>query len=124
MLTEYIQWGIRQWAEIENHMTSVERVLEYTNITAEEALGREMDKWPNEGSIIFENVSLSYENITRPVLRNVSFNIKPGQKIGIVGRTGAGKSSIISILFRLYDFRGNVFVDGVNINELSLSFLR
>lgn len=124
MLTEYVQWGIRQWAEIENHMTSVERVLEYSSIRKEEALGQEMENWLKEGSITFEKVTLSYENTTRPVLKNISFTIRPGQKIGIVGRTGAGKSSIISTLLRLYDFKGNIMMDGVNIKQLSLNVLR
>ncbi|KAJ8925148.1 hypothetical protein NQ315_001333 [Exocentrus adspersus] len=124
MLTEYIQWGVRLWADVENHMTSVERVLEYTNDKNEEHTGKEPDHWPKQGSVVFRNVTLSYQNTTRPVLKDVSFEIQSGQRVGIVGRTGAGKSSIISTLFRLYDFQGSVLVDGVDTKQLPLSLLR
>ncbi|KAJ8931651.1 hypothetical protein NQ314_015403 [Rhamnusium bicolor] len=124
ILTDYVQWGIRQWAQVENHMTSVERVLEYTNIKSESKEGDEIKNWPNQGTIRYENVTLKYENTTKPVLKNISFCINPRQKIGIVGRTGAGKSSVISTLFRVYNYQGKILIDDVDISNLSMNFLR
>ncbi|RZC39500.1 ABC tran domain containing protein [Asbolus verrucosus] len=122
-LTGLLQYGIRRWADFENQMTSVERVLEYTTVDQEPEDGKTVKSWPQEGKISYENVSMNY-NEDRQVLKNLTFTIKPKQKIGIVGRTGAGKSSIISTLFRLYDIKGDVKIDDVNIQELSLEFLR
>ncbi|KAG5864292.1 hypothetical protein JTB14_030845 [Gonioctena quinquepunctata] len=117
-----IQWGLRQWTDLENLLTSVERVLEYTEITPEKGDGQELDNWPKNGSVKYENVSLAYNN--EIVLKNMSFEVEPQQNIGIVGRTGAGKSSLISSIFRLYDTQGKILIDGVDIKTLSLKFLR
>ncbi|CAH1982549.1 unnamed protein product [Acanthoscelides obtectus] len=124
MLTDHLQWAIRQWAQLENHMTSVERALEYTDITQEDKSGREPKNWPTDGAVTYNNVSLHYENTKAPVIRNVTFQVKPKEKIGIVGRTGAGKSSVISTLFRLYDCEGKIEIDRVDIKDVSLKYLR
>lgn len=124
MMTGTLQWGIRQWAEIENHMTSVERVLEYTEIKQENKQGRELEDWPKQGQVQYKDVSLSYPNSNEYVLKKINFVAKPKEKIGIVGRTGAGKSSIISTLFRLYEVEGEISIDGVDTKTLSLEFLR
>nr|CAH7727811.1 unnamed protein product [Callosobruchus chinensis] len=124
MLTDYVQWAIRQWAQLENHMTSVERALEYTDIKQESNNGREPKNWPKDGAVMYNNVSLYYENTKSPVVRNVTFQVKPRERIGIVGRTGAGKSSIISTLFRLYDCEGRIDIDHVDIKDVSLKYLR
>ncbi|KAI2474002.1 probable multidrug resistance-associated protein lethal(2)03659 [Diabrotica virgifera virgifera] len=122
-LSGEVEWGVRQWADLESYMTSVERLLEYTHIKSEPTDGRVIQNWPSEGTIVYERVSLTY-NDNEKVLKNLNFKIKPREKIGIVGRTGAGKSSIIASIFRLYEAEGNIFIDGVEIKTLSLNFLR
>ncbi|XP_030760637.1 probable multidrug resistance-associated protein lethal(2)03659 [Sitophilus oryzae] len=121
-LASLVQWALLQWSDLENDMTSVERVLEYTEVPQEDYEGQELQHWPTKGEVVFENVSLTYK--LEKVLKGISFRVKPKNKIGIVGRTGAGKSSIISVLFRLYNYEGTILVDGVNIRNLSLKFLR
>nr|CAI5823653.1 unnamed protein product [Callosobruchus analis] len=119
-----IQMALQQWAEIENLMTSVERVLEYTNLEVENKSGLEIDSWPTKGEITYVNVNLNYAKTKERVLKNISFSVKSKQKIGIVGRTGAGKSSIIATLFRLYNFEGQIYIDDVETKTLALKFLR
>lgn len=123
-LTGLLQWAIRQAAEMENTMTSVERVMEYAEEKPENKSGQEVTGWPKSGGIRYDNVSLTYKSTAERVLKDVNFKIEGGSKIGIVGRTGAGKTSIISILFRLYDYEGFIFIDGINIKTLPLEFLR
>lgn len=117
-------WLMRQLSELENYMTSLERIIEYTDIKTEQKEGAIIKNWPLGGSICYQNVSLSYKNNDDIILKNLNFDIKSGEKIGIVGRTGAGKSSIISTIFRLYDIKGKILIDGVDIKSLSLDFLR
>ncbi|KAF5281256.1 hypothetical protein FQA39_LY05142 [Lamprigera yunnana] len=123
LLTGVFQWGMRQTTEFENQMTSVERVLEYSAIEME-ALQEEKERiesdWPNNGHIQFVNVSLKYLPDSDYVLQNINFTIEPLEKIGIVGRTGAGKSSLIAALFRLTDVEGSVFIDSIDTKNLSL----
>ncbi|XP_053594500.1 probable multidrug resistance-associated protein lethal(2)03659 [Microplitis demolitor] len=128
-LTGMFQWGMRQSAEVENQMTSVERVLEYTNIESEPALEslpekKPKDDWPSRGKVEFKRVYLAYSPLEPPVLRNLNFTIEPCEKIGIVGRTGAGKSSLIAALFRLAEIEGNIEIDGVDTGEIGLHDFR
>lgn len=80
--------------------------------------------WPNAGCIEYRQVDLYYNRLEKPVLRNISFTLTSGEKVGIIGRTGAGKSSIITTLFRLYDYDGTISIDGVDIRSLDLIVLR
>lgn len=82
------------------------------------------DTWPEEGKIEFKNVSLRYDPAEAPVLKNLNFVIYPQEKVGIVGRTGAGKSSLISALFRFAYLDGVIEIDGVNSIEIGLHDLR
>ncbi|CAB4055241.1 ABCC4 [Lepeophtheirus salmonis] len=122
-----IQWGLRQSAEVENFMTSVERVAEYGDLPKEKGLKGDIKldpSWPDKGVIEFSNVNLKYDGTTPYVLKGLSFKTNSFEKIGIVGRTGAGKSSMISALFRLAEPEGKIFIDGVNICRLSLQDVR
>uniref|UniRef100_A0A182NJ65 Multidrug resistance-associated protein lethal(2)03659 n=1 Tax=Anopheles dirus TaxID=7168 RepID=A0A182NJ65_9DIPT len=130
-MTGMVQWGMRQSAELENTMTSVERVVEYDNVDPEPALESAVDKkppkeWPQEGRIRFEKVTLRYspDPDSDLVLRDLEFEIAPREKIGIVGRTGAGKSSLINALFRLSYNGGSILIDARDTNQLGLHDLR
>lgn len=128
-LTGMFQWGMRQSTELENQMTSVERVLEYTDVEKERSLDTPPEKkpprtWPEHGEIKFHNVFLKYSPNDPPVLKNLSFTVKPQEKVGIVGRTGAGKSSLIAALFQLTDTEGRILIDNINIREIGLHDLR
>ncbi|XP_067619706.1 probable multidrug resistance-associated protein lethal(2)03659 [Eurosta solidaginis] len=123
------QWGMRQTAELENDMTSVERILEYTEQPPEPPLKTDpekkpRDEWPSEGRIEFANLKLRYSPKDSYVLKGLNFTIEPQEKIGIVGRTGAGKSSIIQSMFRLACNEGVIRVDDVDIESLGLHDLR
>ncbi|XP_055678742.1 ATP-binding cassette sub-family C member 4-like [Lutzomyia longipalpis] len=123
------QWGMRQTAELENMMTSVERVLEYADLPSEAALETEAKHrpfkgWPNQGALSFNNLSLRYSATSEVVLKDMNFSIRAGEKIGIVGRTGAGKSSIIQALFRLAPIEGKIEIDGIDTQTLGLHDLR
>lgn len=123
------QWGMRQTAEIENQMTSVERVMEYANLPPEPPLeSTEANKppadWPQNGSIHFQDLNFKYSGNSEYVLRDINVKVVAGEKIGIVGRTGAGKSSIIQALFRLAELDGTILIDGVDTSHLGLHDLR
>lgn len=123
------QWGMRQTSELENQMTSVERVVEYSELEPEPALEsnehyRPDRNWPKHGRIVFDKVSLRYTRNGPRVLNDINLVIQPNEKIGIVGRTGAGKSSIIQALFRLAYNEGQIIIDGVDIAYLGLHDLR
>lgn len=105
-------------------MTSVERAVEYTNLKQEPIDGENMRNWPAKGSISFQNVNLCYEGYKNSVLKGISFSVQPKEKIGIVGRTGAGKSSIITVLYRLYDFEGQIKIGQVDTKTVAIHSLR
>lgn len=123
-MTENVQSILKFWTDLETNMTSVERSLEYTIIDQENQEGQSIKSWPKSGKISFRNLTLCYGSSRITVLKNITFDARPGHKIGIIGRTGAGKSSIISTIYRLYDFEGSILIDDVNISEISLNTLR
>ncbi|EDV91220.1 probable multidrug resistance-associated protein lethal(2)03659 [Drosophila grimshawi] len=126
-----VQWGMRQSAELENTMTAVERVVEYDEIEPEGEYESELNKkppntWPEHGKIVADDLSLRYfpDPQSKYVLKSLNFEIKPMEKVGIVGRTGAGKSSLINALFRLSYNDGSIIIDSRDTNELGLHDLR
>ncbi|XP_037952862.1 probable multidrug resistance-associated protein lethal(2)03659 [Teleopsis dalmanni] len=130
-LTGMVQWGMRQSAELENNMTAVERVVEYEHIEPEGEFESKPNKkppktWPEQGKIKFDHLSLRYfpDPKSECVLKSLNFEIKSCEKVGIVGRTGAGKSSLINALFRLSFNDGSVIIDSRDTNELGLHDLR
>ncbi|UXI22584.1 ABC transporter G family member 20-like [Sarcoptes scabiei] len=126
-LTSSFNWGVRQSTEVETYMTSVERIIEFGKLDKEnidDCKTIPPDEWPTKGDVVFENVCLHYPGCDEPVLKNLTFSIKAGEKIGIVGRTGAGKSSIITALFRLTQPAGKIYIDGIDTSEIALTTLR
>uniref|UniRef100_V5G0E4 Putative multidrug resistance-associated protein lethal(2)03659 n=2 Tax=Anoplophora glabripennis TaxID=217634 RepID=V5G0E4_ANOGL len=125
-LTGMFQWGMRQWSELENQMTSVERIQEYTNINPEiDTVAKDPPKfWPEAGGIKFIKLCLKYSPDEPDVLKDLTFEIKPKEKVGIVGRTGAGKSSLIAALFRLTEIEGKILIDNLDTKGVPLHVLR
>jgi ABC-type multidrug transport system fused ATPase/permease subunit len=112
-LTDSLIFLARSYADVEMNLNSVERVYEYTNLTSEQyepkfgdssaslrSSGSSKESWPSEGKVEFRDVCMKYESNPEPILRGVSFTLMPRCKAGVVGRTGAGKSSLINVLFR------------------------
>ncbi|CAF1114873.1 unnamed protein product [Rotaria sordida] len=129
------QWCIRQSAEAENFMTSAERIHEYGQLMPEShrnsnesgALVQPADDWPSRGIIEFKDYTFRYRPELDPVLKNLNLRIESKEKIGVIGRTGAGKSSLLQALFRLVDqsaINGIILIDGIDIGRLSLDHLR
>ncbi|MEE6470444.1 hypothetical protein FKM82_008972 [Ascaphus truei] len=129
-LTGLFQFTIRLATETEARFTSIERIHYYIeNLESEAPLHIQENTppagWPQEGAIRFENVEMRYRNNLPLVLKNISFNIEPKEKIGIVGRTGSGKSSLGVTLFRLVELvGGSITVDNVCISTIGLEDLR
>ncbi|KAG4104317.1 P-loop containing nucleoside triphosphate hydrolase protein [Neocallimastix lanati (nom. inval.)] len=119
---------VRDFADVEVHMNSAERLLYYANdIEIENQNGLEPPKnWPSDGKIEIKNLTMKYAPHLPPVLHNVNLDIKSFENIGVVGRTGAGKSSIITTLFRLVDAEAgsSIVIDDIDISSLKLNDLR
>ncbi|XP_006869866.1 PREDICTED: multidrug resistance-associated protein 5-like isoform X2 [Chrysochloris asiatica] len=129
-LTGLFQFTVRLASETEARFTSVERIDHYIKTLSLEAPARIKNKapspdWPQEGEVTFEDAEMRYRENLPLVLKKVSFTIKPKEKIGIVGRTGSGKSSLGMALFRLVELSGGcIKIDGVRISDIGLADLR
>ncbi|KAI8739255.1 ATP-binding cassette sub-family C member 9 [Biomphalaria glabrata] len=130
MVSGQLNWIVRISTEVEMSMNAVERVLEYTDMEVEKLVTAEAavsvpESWPSVGRVEFIDVTLSYALDQDPVLHKASFVIEGGQKIGICGRTGSGKSSTILALFRMLEIiEGTILIDSLDIKRVDLATLR
>lgn len=106
---------------------SVERILEYCQLKSEKQPDipkNVSDDWPSQGKVEFKDVFYRYSADSAPVLSGLTFSVEPKEKVSVVGRTGAGKSSLISSIFRLAHVDGDILLDNVNTSQVDLSVLR
>ncbi|QRG38744.1 hypothetical protein FDK38_003162 [Candidozyma auris] len=128
-ITQSLNWIVRMTVEVETNIVSVERVLEYSELTPEapEVVydNRPPKTWPQDGEVVFKNYSTRYRPELDLVLKNINLEIKPHEKIGIVGRTGAGKSSLTLALFRIIEAaEGHIEIDNIDTSKIGLQDLR
>ena len=125
-----LNWAVRCFSDLESRMTAVERVRSYQAVQSEPEVtssdGTPVEgEWPRHGEVRFEGVTARYTAHLPDVLCDVSFHIKPASKVGIIGRTGSGKSTVFQVLYRFIEPRlGRVLIDGVDIGRIPLSRLR
>uniref|UniRef100_A0A8C7C742 Canalicular multispecific organic anion transporter 1 n=1 Tax=Oncorhynchus kisutch TaxID=8019 RepID=A0A8C7C742_ONCKI len=127
-VTQTLNWLVRMTSELETNIVAVERVSEYTEIENEADWVSEIrppEKWPEAGRLRFENFKVRYRPELDLVLHGITCDIDSTEKIGIVGRTGAGKSSLTNCLFRIIEAaEGRILIDGTDIATLGLHDLR
>uniref|UniRef100_A0A8C6UP06 Multidrug resistance-associated protein 1 n=1 Tax=Neogobius melanostomus TaxID=47308 RepID=A0A8C6UP06_9GOBI len=122
-LTASLNWLVRMSSDLETNIVAVERVREYSHTDKEPR--SPPDPWPSAGCIQIRNFGLRYRQDLDMAIHNVSISITGGEKVGIVGRTGAGKSSLTMGLFRIIEAsEGQILIDGVDISQLGLHQLR
>ncbi|KAI5859651.1 putative ATP-binding cassette transporter protein [Durotheca rogersii] len=122
----HVMWTIRHYADVELEMNSAERIVEYTELPTE-SLGGESPPaaWPEEGRIEVNDLVASYADDLPPVLKGLNFTVERNERIGVVGRTGAGKSSLTLALFRFLEARsGSIYIDRRDISKIRLHDLR
>ncbi|KAI8360085.1 hypothetical protein B0O80DRAFT_194371 [Mortierella sp. GBAus27b] len=127
--TDHVLWLVRLYSNNEMNMNSVERIREYMVLPQEPPAVIESSRppvgWPNHGDIKVENLVMQYSPEDPPVIRDVSFHVRPKEKVGIVGRTGAGKSTLAVAFFRFMEMTsGKITVDGIDISKLGVHDLR
>ncbi|XP_074035480.1 probable multidrug resistance-associated protein lethal(2)03659 isoform X2 [Leptinotarsa decemlineata] len=126
-LCSNVQFAMMYSAEIINQLMSVERVLEYSKLPpeVEPVIPTIPPKsWPNAGAFKFVDLKFKYYDDGPEILRNLNFSISQNDKVGIVGRTGAGKSSLVGAILRMAIAEGKIEIDGININNIPLEILR
>ncbi|XP_056138601.1 ATP-binding cassette sub-family C member 8 isoform X2 [Lampris incognitus] len=130
MVSNYMNWMVRNLADMEVQLGSVKRIngllkTEPENYEGLLSASQVPDGWPHQGEIQIQNLSVRYDTTLKPVLKNVNAHISPGQKVGICGRTGSGKSSFSLAFFRMVDmFEGRIMIDDIDIAKLPLQTLR
>ncbi|KAL9182396.1 hypothetical protein ACHAXT_013048 [Thalassiosira profunda] len=128
-LSGLFQWCVRQSAEVVNQFVAVERVIGFAHLPPEAALTNDYDEtiteWPGKGVIEVKDLSVRYRSGLPLSLRGLSFRIEGGSRVGIVGRTGGGKSTLVQSLLRLLEAEdGQILIDGVDVSKLGLHKLR
>ncbi|KAL9964380.1 hypothetical protein ACROYT_G028012 [Oculina patagonica] len=128
-ITHNLDWIVRKGSELESNIVSVERIREYSETTTEAEWiipdSQPPDGWPQNGNITFQDFDLRYREGLPLVLKNINCVITPGEKIGIVGRTGAGKSTLTQALFRILERGGGkICIDDIDIATIGLQDLR
>ncbi|XP_076590730.1 ATP-binding cassette sub-family C member 5 isoform X5 [Chaetodon auriga] len=129
-LTGLFQFTVRLASETEARFTSVERIHHYIQSLSQEAPARLKGRappadWPKQGELVLREVDMRYQENLPLVLNRISCTIRPKEKVGIVGRTGSGKSSLGVVLFRLVErCRGSILIDGIDISDIGLADLR
>ncbi|KAM7353891.1 multidrug-Resistance like Protein 1 isoform 2-T2 [Cochliomyia hominivorax] len=128
-VTQTLNWLVRMSSDIETNIVAVERIKEYGETKQEAPWELENSRvprdWPLQGQVVFENFKVRYREGLDLVLRGISFKIAGGEKVGIVGRTGAGKSSLTLSLFRIIEAAGGrILIDDIDISTLGLHMLR
>lgn len=126
-LIRIVTYGVQTLTEVETLMVSVERVKKYTELPSEPGYDRKTQpptNWPNQGAVGIQRVSLKYLEGGAYVLSDINLEVKPCERIGIAGRTGAGKSSLVAALLRMPDPEGRVVIDGVDLATLDIQAAR
>ncbi|KAG8328053.1 Canalicular multispecific organic anion transporter 1 [Homalodisca vitripennis] len=127
-ITSILNYAVRMASEVETNIVSVERIKEYAEVPQEAAWETQVKpnpEWPSKGTVSFKNYQVRYRKGLELVLKGVTFTVHGGEKIGIVGRTGAGKSSLTLCLFRILEAAGgHIYIDGQDISEIGLGDLR
>lgn len=150
-ITQSLNWTVRMASDLESQMVSVERIKTYATMKQEAShyliddpktihtfpsatsnplnsltsSNQRLRVWPSQGKIVFENVNMRYRENLPLVLKDCSFTVSPREKIGVVGRTGAGKSSLVTVLLRLVELEaGDILIDDINIRSIGLNTLR
>ena len=128
-ITQVLNWLVRMTADVETNIVGVERIMEYSELQLEapwvDPINSPGKEWPAKGDFKINNLGVRYREGLDLVIHNLTCEIDGGQKIGIVGRTGAGKSSLTVALFRIVEAAlGNIEIDGVDISKIGLHDLR
>ncbi|KAL9585492.1 MAG: hypothetical protein Q9212_001498, partial [Teloschistes hypoglaucus] len=128
LFSQHLKLVLQYWTMLETHIGAVARVRNFSStVTAENAPGEDKTPptdWPAQGSIVFYNVDATYDN-TRDVLKTLTIHIEAGEKVGICGRTGSGKSSLIMAIFRMIELRsGSITIDGIDISTIPRKEIR
>ncbi|KAK2865083.1 hypothetical protein FQN49_003931, partial [Arthroderma sp. PD_2] len=124
--TAAVTWTLRKYANVELEMNAAERVFEYSNLEIETQEGLDAPAaWPTEGRLEVSDLVVGYAPELPPVLKGLSFTVEKNQRVGVVGRTGAGKSSLTLALFRFLEARsGSIHIDGIDVSKIKLEHLR
>ncbi|XP_026066315.1 ATP-binding cassette sub-family C member 9-like [Carassius auratus] len=129
-VTNYLNWVVRNLADLEVQMAAVKKVNSFLSTESENYEGsmnvsQVPEDWPQHGEIKIQDLCVRYDTMLKPVLKHVNAHINPGQKVGICGRTGSGKSSLSLAFFNMVDvFDGKIVIDGIDICKLPLQTLR